>query len=398
MSLGKTFARRLRWHRSRQGKSQAVIAGLAGLNPEYVGQIERENRTPSLDTVEALATALAVPVAQLLTGAEEPARVPTEAQLASDLHHALHTSSTDRDQQGLRLSDLRERVDHAWNVWQGAPNRYSRIFPLIAPLIREVTQYCSQSTGSDDQRLAADAYGLLRTVARRTNHKELALLAADRGNRAAERSCDPVRLATARWNSSHALLALGEHSAAKEVALDAISQVASTTNRGAGAITGALWLTAAVAQARSGNKFTALEWINDRASPLAEKTGETNVGRTCFGPSNVALHAVSIELEDGQAASALTLADRFDTSSLASRERHTTWSLDLARGHILRFDPGAAMLYLLQAETTGAEDLRYNSDAHDTLRRVLHRARPSIRTQAVGLTRRLGIEEVILAG
>ncbi|WP_061082956.1 hypothetical protein, partial [Nocardiopsis alborubida] len=254
------------------------------------------------------------------------------------------------------------------------------------------------STEPEDQRLAADAYGLLRTVARRINRKELALLAADRGIRAAERSCDPVRLATARWNNSHALLALGEHRAAQEVALAAISEVSSVESRDASAITGALWLTAAVTQARSGDKFTALEWINDRAAPLAEKTGETNVGRTCFGPSNVALHAVSIELEDGQAASALSLADRIDTSPLASRERHTTWSLDLARGHILRFDPGAAMLYLLQAETTGAEDLRYNSDAHDTLRRVLHQARPSLRTQAVGLTRRLGIEESILAG
>lgn len=398
MSLGKTFAQRLRWHRSRQGKSQAVVAGLAGLNPEYVGQIERENRTPSLDTVESLARALSVPVAALLTDTGEPAPLPTDVQLAAELHHALHTNAANKNQEGLHLVDLRERVDYAWNVWQSASDRYSRTFPLIAALVKDVTQYCTTSADPHSQRLAADAYGLLRTVARRINRKELALLAADRGIRAAEQARDPVRLATAHWNSSHALLALGEHDAAQEVSFNAISDVSSTRSRDAEAITGALWLTAAVAQARTGDKFTALKWINDRAAPLAERTGETNVGRTCFGPANVALHTVSIELEDGQASSALTLADRIDTSSLASRERRTTWSLDLARGHILRFNPGAAMLYLLQAETSSAEDLRYNSDAHDTLRRVLHQARPALRSQAVGLTRRLGVEEAVLAG
>lgn len=268
---------------------------------------------------------------------------------------------------------------------------------MIVPLTRDVVRYCAAEPSPADRALAADTYGLLRTVARRINLTDLALLAAERGLRAAERSEDPVRVATARWNLAHALLGLGEHASALEVAREAASRIGPASGREVAAITGALWLTAAVARARSGDAFGALRWIEEHAAPLADRTGETNVGRTCFGPVNVGMHMMNIELEQGQAASALAMADRVDASALASRERHTTWALDLARGHVLQHDPGAAMLYLLQAEITGAEDLRFNPDAHTILNRVVHRARPALRTQAISLTRRLNLEGTILS-
>ncbi|MBV2366204.1 phosphotransferase family protein [Streptomonospora nanhaiensis] len=153
------------------------------------------------------------------------------------------------------------------------------------------------------------------------------------------------------------------------------------TGTEASAMSGALWLTSAVAAARRGKRALAVERVRDRAAPLAQTTGETNIGRTAFGPTNVALHLVSIALENGRAGEALDLADRIDPTPLASRERRITYALDIARGYALRREPGAALLYLGQAESAGSEEIRYNPGAHDTLRRVYQCARPSMRSQ-----------------
>lgn len=399
MSLGKSFAHGLRWHRRRQGKSQSVVAGLAGLNPEYLGQIERGQRTPTLDTIEAITAALGVPIADLLgeTGGARPQ--PTETRVGSRLHEVLHSSIGGGDDETRQpFQELRTRVDDGWQIWQGEAERYSRLLPRFVPLVKDVVRYYGSTDSPDDHSLAADTYGLLRTVARRINRSDLALLAAERGLRAAEQTGEPVRVATARWNLAHALLGLGEHDSAQDVARGAISRIGPPKDRDVAAITGALWLTAATARARSGDTFGALNWIEEHAAPIASTCGETNVGRTCFGPVNVAMHVMSIELAGGRVTSALATADRIDASALASHERRTTWALDLANGHMIEHDPGTAMLYLLQAEATGAEDLRYNPDAHTILRRVVNKSRPALRAQAIALTKRLDLEGSVLSG
>ncbi|MEC3953626.1 helix-turn-helix domain-containing protein [Nocardia sp. CDC153] len=57
---------RVRRERERSGKSQAVVAGLAGISEDYLGQIERGRKTPSTSVVQALADALHVSAGALL--------------------------------------------------------------------------------------------------------------------------------------------------------------------------------------------------------------------------------------------------------------------------------------------------------------------------------------------
>lgn len=53
-------------------------------------------------------------------------------------------------------------------------------------------------------------------------------------------------VATAQWNLPHALLGLGEHASAQGVALGVICAMERPSSREVAAITGALWLTAAI--------------------------------------------------------------------------------------------------------------------------------------------------------
>lgn len=75
MKLTAVFARNLRLRRRISGLSQERLAEFAGLDRNYIGKLEREESSPTLDTLEALATALQIDVEKLIART-----MPTEAR------------------------------------------------------------------------------------------------------------------------------------------------------------------------------------------------------------------------------------------------------------------------------------------------------------------------------
>ena len=66
MELRRIVAQNLRRLRQDRGLTQEELAGQAGLNRNYVGMIEREENSPTVDTLEALAKVLKVEAEELL--------------------------------------------------------------------------------------------------------------------------------------------------------------------------------------------------------------------------------------------------------------------------------------------------------------------------------------------
>ena len=60
MKLRQIVARNLRILRKQKGLSQEELAFQAGINRNYVGQIEREEKSPTVDILEKLAKALEI--------------------------------------------------------------------------------------------------------------------------------------------------------------------------------------------------------------------------------------------------------------------------------------------------------------------------------------------------
>ena len=54
------MARRLRRFRHQSGLTQEELAARAGLNRNYIGMIEREENSPTVDTLEKLAAVLKI--------------------------------------------------------------------------------------------------------------------------------------------------------------------------------------------------------------------------------------------------------------------------------------------------------------------------------------------------
>jgi transcriptional regulator with XRE-family HTH domain len=59
---------RVRFYRQARHKTQAVVAGLAGVTEDYLSQIERGLKTPSTALLHRLARVLGVPTSVLFRG------------------------------------------------------------------------------------------------------------------------------------------------------------------------------------------------------------------------------------------------------------------------------------------------------------------------------------------
>jgi transcriptional regulator with XRE-family HTH domain len=66
MKLRAVVARNLRVVRKQKGFTQEELAFRAGINRNYVGQIEREEKSPSVDVLEKLSKSLNIRPEQLL--------------------------------------------------------------------------------------------------------------------------------------------------------------------------------------------------------------------------------------------------------------------------------------------------------------------------------------------
>jgi transcriptional regulator with XRE-family HTH domain len=389
---------RLKFYRQAKGKTQAVVAGLAGVTEDYLSQIERGHKTPTISLLHRFSKILGVRVSELL-GESATENDQAVLPVGNAVQHAMmaypvtaHTPD---------LAALRGRVDAAWEIWQGSPHRYteeSRILPDLVIDVQEAERaYASASEPAQQReahRIAADLYYLLRTFTKRIGRVDLSLLAADRAVHAAEAADDPLRIAAAKWNLGHVLLAQGQPEGAEDVSIKAIEdlqQATSADDRDAVALTGALWLVSIVAAVRNNDPWAAHDRLRDKAWPAARQTGDGNVMWTVFGPANVGLHAVSIEMETGEAAQALRLADEVDGSASPSLERRTTFALEVARCYEQRRDDPGVLLHLLNAESTGPEDLRYNSLARDLVHGLLKRARPTYAPQVRALAERIDL-------
>lgn len=173
-------------------------------------------------------------------------------------------------------------------------------------------------------------------------------------------------------------------------AADDLAPLVRSGDLDAMALSGALTLLGAVASARQGAVWTARERVRSVAA-LADQTGERNVCWTAFGPVNVAMYAVSVEIEAGEAGEALRLAERIDHDQSPSIERRVAFLLEQAKGYIQRRDYGSALALLHTAHHEAPEDIRYRPAAHQLVNTVIHRARRGIATEAARLATRAGL-------
>jgi outer membrane PBP1 activator LpoA protein len=109
----------------------------------------------------------------------------------------------------------------------------------------------------------------------------------------------------------------------------------------------------AIAAARDNDRAQGHEHL-DQTRKIAKRIGED---RDDFGPANVALHAVAVAVELGDAEQALDLAHGINAGEL-SAERQARYDIDLAQAHAMRRQVGEALRCLEEAERLTPEQTR----------------------------------------
>jgi transcriptional regulator with XRE-family HTH domain len=393
----------VRFYRRSQHKQQVAVAGLAQISVRYLREIERGLKTPSLPLLYRLAVILSVPPAALLGDHAVEVDNPAHPAMAAIRRALMGLDRPEPAEAPPDLVGLRRHVDAARTAWLTSPARYSeagrRLPDLILGVDRATHTFSAAGEASarrEAHRLAAEVYFLCRAFfgsAARLN-LNLAMLAADRAVRAAEYADDPLRIAISKWERGHALLSSGDLEATEDVVLGAARELRPHVDGGSprfAAAYGALHLVAAISAVRRNDVWTARRWLRSEAQPAAERSGESNLFLTSFGPANVGLHEISIAAAAGEASEGLRLADTLDIGPLRSVGRRCTYFVELARCYDQRREDLAALVHLQRAEREAPEELRYSVFAHDLLRSLIRRARPSYLSEVRAFAERLGI-------
>jgi len=70
-AISDAFSRIVKRHRAERGLSRAALGKMAGLHQTYIGLLEREKRSPNLDTAQAIAKALDLSLTEMIAEAEK---------------------------------------------------------------------------------------------------------------------------------------------------------------------------------------------------------------------------------------------------------------------------------------------------------------------------------------
>lgn len=386
MAMG-SMGERIAAYRRRRGLSQAALAGLVGRSESWLSQMERGVRSVDrLSVLLDMSRVLHVDVDSLVGRPWDLA--PNGSQEGDDLagirnYFARYDQLTGEAQRNDTGPGLRARIVEAHRGYQAA--EYQDVLAGLPALLAEVDVMRHEHDEPDpteDLLAYVYAYVAASKLLVKVGASDLAMLSADRAASASVESGSLVVKGLSAYQVVCALLRADRADDAEHLAVAMATEVeraARSDEPGLVSVAGALWLIAAIIAARRTEKFEAWERLN-RADRLAQLLGEDgNHLWTAFGPTNVALHRVSVAAELGDAGEALRAATEIETDRFPEglRSRRAQLHLDLAWAQAQRKRDAEATLHLLEAEQVAPQVVHYNVVVRELIREMLARGNRS---------------------
>jgi hypothetical protein len=153
---------------------------------------------------------------------------------------------------------------------------------------------------------------------------------------------------------------------------------------------GTLLLPAAVAAARSGDRAIALTYLKE-AERAAEQIGrDANHLWTAFGPTNVALHRVTIAGSSDGPYAVLRLGVGIDTAGLPA-ERRVRHLFELAQALTAVNETSSAVDRLLEAEGLSSTHVHHHVMSHQIVVRMMRSKAGRRDRRLAALAHRMGV-------
>jgi tetratricopeptide (TPR) repeat protein len=261
------------------------------------------------------------------------------------------------------IGDLRLRCD------------YAQAARLLPHLLREL----HAATHGPDRQVALQL--LARTadntsfIIRYLGYPTEAWLAAERAHEAAEALEDPVILALATWSRIHAATGCGAYRRALTLAERGVDEMQRHVNVWAGSeMLGQLHLSSAFTSYAVGQHDDARAWV-DQAALLAERTGDSRRLNLMFGPTNIRLWQISMEVDGGEPGRAVEIARATNPAAAGlSVSRQVAYWSDTARALTRLRQDREAVRMLLRAERLAPVRVHSSPLIQETARTLLDRA------------------------
>ncbi len=407
---------RLCQRRKALGHSQERLADLLGVERSTVVRWENAETDPQPWHRTRIASALGVTLEQLDDmlvdvsvaahrgqAMRDVARSPASGAARPELLSGLRTFLTSYLAAPVRppqsLVEVQRAVGRVHNLYQRAS--YTSAARLLPDVLSQATALTSSSTGlhrSSAFRLLGAAYIAASKLAAKVGDGDTALLTADRASTAARLADDQALAAVAAYQAACGLMRLpGRAAEAEQVvrtSIDCLAGAGPDSEPDLLSVQGALVLLAAVMAAGQSNPKEAGQLLA-QADELATTLGsDRNRLWTGFGPTNVAIHAVSAAVRAGNADQALDIGSRLDTSRLPAVlvGRRAQVHIDMAAAAMMSSgDKAVSVLHLLEAERIAAEVVHANVRARTLLLDLLAKERRAATPGLRSLAERAGL-------
>jgi transcriptional regulator with XRE-family HTH domain len=356
------------------GLTQNQLAGLAKVSKSMLAKVESGHATASTVWVGAVARALGVDVGYLVgqpytNGSPDQSAIH---RLIPGVRRALATwDEFPTDAPPESLEDLADDVRQL-HVWRQDTD-YLKIGSALPGVLSNLTIAAHQATSDEDRErayaLLTMAYRAANTIAHKLGYTDLSLTAVDRMRWAVARSGDPLLVAIIEYARSGPLSRMGEHDAAIRVLNRAIQSIepAATNDVTARAILGCLHMRLIGFYGAAANSQMVDTHLAE-ATRIAATTGPDRlVYDTVFGPTNVALHALSAKVDLAEPGQALAVADGIHLPPDLAKERATYFYTDLARAHLLNGESDKAIDALYEARAVAASHFANSSVVRGTI-------------------------------
>lgn len=386
---------RIRQFRGR-ALTQRQLADQAGVSVDLVRKLEQGGRqTASIASLQKIARALDVDIADLIGKRHGVPSGDPDAGIVA-IRRAL-TPVDDLlggppDDQAVDLDEGRRAVEYAWGAyWTGRYELLTSLLPTGLTQLRATVHAARNGSVAPANELLARMYWVTGCTLVHLGQTDPAFLAIRQALAAAEHGRDPLLLGTIRGSVAWQLLVQGRYDESRRVALRAAAELEPEGDVPAPQLAayGSLVLQGATAAGRAQDVPEALA-LAQAASEVATRIGgDRRDYETYFGPSQVVMQTVDVNVSAERYPEALEAAATMPAQCglpQASRARHLTdTAVALARtGRHQR-----ALDTLLDAERVGGGDwLKYQTLPRHIVSELLdHDRRVPLRAFA----RRLGV-------
>lgn len=243
-------------------------------------------------------------------------------------------------------------------------------------VIAELTTTAWRDQSTSLWQALASAYRSAHDVAVKLGYYDLAAVALDRMDWAAQKASDPCLAAMRQYMRALVYFREGEYRIGQRlIAVGHVIVDQAGDTREAHAVAGQLHLGATVIAARAKDQ-TAVARHLGQATEIAKRIGDaSDVHWLSFGPTNVAMHRMSAAVEMRCYDDGLTQARSIRVPASLATSRHAHFLIDRARSEMETGRTEAALATILRARRTAPEQTRYHPGARETITGLVHAAR-----------------------